>query len=98
MSAKTVDTLLDERARLVTKNAETDGHLWAAEFLLLRTKKLMARLLAERPADAVARDTLVEEIGEFLTEDRPHPATGAVADVAAGPDGSGKVPDGSAAS
>lgn len=81
MTARQVDSLLDERARLVAKNAATAGHLWASEFLLARVAKLLPHLIADTPYNGVARDTLLEEIGEFLTEDREHPTTPALPDV-----------------
>ena len=80
MSAKTIDVLLDERARLVGKNAATEGHLWSAEFLLHRVRKLLAHAIMPTPALAAHRDVLVEEITELLNEDRPHPAAGVVDD------------------
>lgn len=81
MSANTVNILLEERARLVAKNAATEGHLWAAEFLIHRCSKLLSRLIAEHPADAVALDVLIAECRELLTEPRPHPAAGTVDDA-----------------
>lgn len=84
MTARTVDALLDERARLVAKNAATEGHLWAAEFLLHRIKKIFPHLIADSAYSGVVRDTLATEIDELLSEDRPHP--GFPLDL---PDGSG---------
>jgi hypothetical protein len=80
MRTNSVDLLLDERARLVAKNATTDGHLWAAEFLLTRVKKLLTHAIMPTPALAAHRDVLLEEITELLSEDRSHPAQGVVAD------------------
>lgn len=68
-----VDALLDERNRLTAQRAATQGHLWSAEFLLHRLAKLLPHLIADSPHNAVARDTLLEEICELLTEDREHP-------------------------
>lgn len=74
MSARTVDRLLDERARLVAKNATTSGHLWAAELLLTRVGKLLQQAIMPTPALSAHRDVLIEEIAELLAEDREHPA------------------------
>lgn len=73
MTARSVDALLDERNRLTSQKAAVQGHLWAAEFLLHRVSKLLPHLIADSPHNAVARDTLVDEIRELLTEDREHP-------------------------
>lgn len=81
MSANTVNVLLEERARLVAKNAATEGHLWAAEFLIHRCSKLLSRLIAEHPADAVALDVLIAECRELLTEPRPHPGASTIGDA-----------------
>lgn len=62
------------------------GHLWAAEFLLLRVSKLLPHLIADTPHNAVARDTLADEIRELLAEDREHPDS-VLSDGAAGPSG-----------
>lgn len=78
--ASTVDHLLDERARLVAKNAAASGHLWSAEFLLLRVKKLLVHAIMPTPALAAHRDVLAAEISELLSEDREHPAAGIVDD------------------
>lgn len=67
------DLLLDERARLVAQKAAVQGHLWAAEFLLHRVAKLLPHLIADSAYNAVARDTIAEEIRELLSEDREHP-------------------------
>ena len=80
MSAKTIDVLLDERTRLVTKNAATEGHLWAAEFLLHRVRKLLTEAIMPTPALSAHRDVLLEEIVELLAEERPHPAVNLVDD------------------
>jgi hypothetical protein len=71
----TVDMLLDERTRLITRNAATEGHLFMAEVHLRRAAKYLQAFIAPTPALAAARDTLVEEIVELLEEDRAHPAT-----------------------
>lgn len=71
----TVDLLLDERARLVARNAATEGHLFFAELLLRRCDKLLADAILATPALAATRDVLREEISELLAEDRPHPKT-----------------------
>lgn len=72
MTARQVDALLDERARLVVQRGAAQGHLWAAEFLLRRVEKLLPHLIADGAHNAVARDTIAEEIREFLTEPREH--------------------------
>lgn len=73
MTSRMVDALLDERNRLTAQRAATQGHLWAAEFLLHRLARLLPHLIADSPYNAVARDTLLEEIRELLAEDREHP-------------------------
>lgn len=77
-----VDALVEQRARAMDKTVLLESHLWAAEFLLHRCAKLLPRLIAERPYESVARDTLCEEIREFLTEPREHPGAGVVDDSA----------------
>jgi hypothetical protein len=74
MTARQVDALLDERARLVTRNAAIEGHLWASELLLKRCDKLLAEAILPSAAMAATRDVLREEIAELLTEDRNHGA------------------------
>lgn len=74
MSADTVNKLLDERSRLVARNAATEGHLFMAEILLSRAARYLRTMVAPDAALAAARDTLCEEIDELLAEDRPHPA------------------------
>lgn len=73
MSAKTVDILIDERARLVSRNAAIEGHLFFAEILLRRADKVLSEAILPTPAMAAHRDVLREEIAELLSEDRPHP-------------------------
>lgn len=100
MSARSIDLLLDERSRLVAKNAASEGAIWAAEFLLKRVDKLLQHAIMPTPALAAHRDVLREEILELLSENREHPAADVVADdtwptdVAAGPDGEGEAPSG----
>lgn len=72
MTARTVDLLLDERARLTAQKSAIEGHLWAAEFLLHRLAKLLPHLIADSPHNAVARDTIADEIRELLAEQRGH--------------------------
>lgn len=86
MTARTVDLLLDERARLVTQQAATSGHLWAAEFLLKRVDKILQHAILPTPALAAHRDVLRDEIHELLAEDREHPAADVVADDTWPPD------------
>jgi hypothetical protein len=74
MTSRQVDALLDERARLVAQRAATQGHLWFAECLLHRVEKLLPHLIADSPHNAVARDTIADEIREFLSEPRDHGA------------------------
>lgn len=73
MRTNTVDVLLDERARMVSRLAAVNGHLWGAEFLLARIGKLLPHMIADSPHNAVARDVVLQEIAEFLAEDRSHP-------------------------
>lgn len=73
MRTTTVDLLLDERARLIAQRAATDGHLYAAEFLLHRLGKLLPHLIADSAHNAVLRDVLQAEIEELLKEPRDHP-------------------------
>jgi hypothetical protein len=73
MTDRTVNTLLDERARLVAKNAATSGHLWAAEHYLARLVALLPRLTAELVEDCEERDDLIVSVLSFLNEDREHP-------------------------
>lgn len=68
----TVDLLLDERARLVTRNAALEGHVWASELLLKRCDKLLADAILTTSAQAATRDVLRDEIRELLAEDRSH--------------------------
>lgn len=79
MSASTIDRLLDERTRLVTRNAATEGHLWAAELLLKRLDKLLSEAILPTSALAAHRDVLHEEVREFLIEDREHPGSDVIA-------------------
>ena len=74
------DLLLDERARVIAQRSAMEGHLYAAEFLLHRVGKLLPHMIADSPYNAVARDTLLEEIRELLAEDRPHPGSSALPD------------------
>jgi len=69
-----VDLLLEERTRLIVRNATTEGHLFMAEVHLRRAAKYLREMIAPTPALAAARDTLCVEIDELLAEDRPHPA------------------------
>lgn len=73
MTARQVDSLLDDRARLIAQKASLQGHLWASEFLLHRVGKLLPHLIADNAHNAVALETLGEEIRELLAEDREHP-------------------------
>lgn len=75
------DKFYAERARLIGKNTVTEGHLWAAEFLLHRARKYLLAMVAPTPSLAVARDTICDEISELLAEDRPHPAMDRVNDA-----------------
>lgn len=76
----TVDLLLDERARLIAKNAATSGDLWMAELLLTRTAKLLKEAIMPTPALSAHRDVIIDEIRELLAEDRDHPAADVTAD------------------
>lgn len=67
-----VDALLDERARVIAKGVAVEAHLWAAEFLLKRVGKLLPTLITADPVESILRDALVDEIREFLDEERPH--------------------------
>lgn len=76
-----VDLLLDERSRLVAQKGAAEGNLWSAEFLLHRVAKLLPHLIADSPYNAVARDTIAEEIRELLSENRAHPGSSALPDA-----------------
>lgn len=97
MTARTVDTLLDERSRLTAKNAATSGHLFAAESLLRRVSKLLPHLIADSPHNGAARDVLAEEIAELLAEDREHPGADALAVLDGMGGGEPPIPSGDAA-
>lgn len=75
MSSRTVDLLLDERARLTAQRAALEGHLWAAEALLLRSLTLCRQMLAESPAAGLVRDQLADDLVAFLSERRPGPSS-----------------------
>lgn len=99
MTGRTVDLLLDERARLVAKNAATQGDLWMSELLLRRASRYLTEFIAPTPALSAARDTLVQEIAELLAEEgREHPAADVALpdhlDSATGPVGEGEDPAG----
>lgn len=77
----TIDTCLNEIDRLRAKRVAAESHLWAAEFLLHRVAKLLPHLIADSAHNAVARDTLAEEIRELLEEDRNHPGASVLLDA-----------------
>lgn len=72
-SHHTVDILLDERARLIAQRVSVEADLWAAGFLLHRVGKLLPHLIADSPHNAVHRETLMEEVREFLETPRLNP-------------------------
>lgn len=86
MTSRQVDSLLDERARIIAQRTATEAHLWRAEHLLHQCGRLLRQLIADSPHNNAARATLLDELHEFLAESRPHPGS-AVEEV---PGASGK--------
>lgn len=67
------NTLQSQRDRAIAQRASYESHLWFAESLLKRLGKLLPELIAVSPRDVVVRDTLCQEIAEFISEPRHHP-------------------------
>lgn len=80
VTSHTVDILLDrcsnmqaQRDRAIVQRARFESEVWFAELLLKRVAELLVRLEPQSVHDSALRDTLYDEMREFIEIPRHDP-------------------------